>query len=94
MSRGKYSPCLPTHNKGFEYFDRNAKGEIPGEFVAGQMIEEIHFANYDPEGFDMYGYSAYLKDGTFIGMGRGIDRLGNTEDEYLTEFTDDEFNNL
>jgi hypothetical protein len=96
MSRGKYSPSLPTSNKGYEFFDRNAKGEIPAEYTGdiSTFNEEIHFSNYDPEGFDSYGYSAYDSDGKFVGAGNGVDRLGNTEMDYLINFTDEEFYDL
>ena len=45
---------------------------------------------YDEEGFDSYGYSDFLADGTYVGYGQGIDRNGITEDEYLV-MDDDTF---
>ncbi len=88
MSRGKYSPVCP-HAKS-ESFRFNAKGEVPPEFETGSYNEEIHFGNYDSEGFDSYGYSAYDANKRFVGSGQGVDRLGNTEMDYLT-MTDYEF---
>ena len=92
MSRGKYSPNCPYANKGFEFFDRNALGEIPPAYdhVAGEYEERLHFADYDPDGYDSYGYSAFDSDGDFVGMGSGIDRNGYTEMDYLC-MDDDEF---
>ena len=46
--------------------------------------ERIHFANYDSDGYDSYGYSAFNSNGYYIGIGNGIDRYGYTEMEYLT----------
>ena len=73
----------------------NADKQIPPEFINGRDIydQRVHFGDYDSDGFDRYGYSAFLKDGTFIGLGQGIDRAGITEDEYLA-MTDEEFNDL
>ncbi len=86
MGVGKYSPSCPNANKGFAFFDRNAKGDIPPARAADEPYDpELHFADYDPEGFDSYGYSAYDADGDFRGHGAGIDRLGHTEDEYAAD---------
>ena len=43
------------------------------------------YGNYDPEGFDMYGYSAFDEDGNYVGSGSGVDRAGYTEDDYLMD---------
>lgn len=84
MSQGKYSPNLPTSHRGYDFFDRNAKGEIPQiPDSLAEYDEEYHFASYDPEGFDVYGYSAYDRSGEFVGGGRGVDRNGYTEMDYL-----------
>lgn len=97
MSRGKYSPRTPhAYDRDYQY-KYNAKGAVPPEWDPESGVkynEELHFDNYDDEGYDMYGYSAYNADGEFVGMGNGVDRLGNTEMEYLTEFTDEEFGEL
>lgn len=91
MSRGKYSPNLPTGSFNFDYFCYNAKGETPPIFKKGDTYdEEVHFGDYDEDGFDMYGYSAYDAAGTFVGAGNGVDRNGITEMEYLA-MSDDEW---
>ncbi len=92
MSYGKYSPTLPKHEREYIY---NAKGEIPAPWSKDlqeqgiEYDEETMFGDYDSEGYDRYGYSAYTADGKFVGLGQGIDREGMTEndhlDEYLTE---------
>lgn len=87
MAVGKYSPDCPNADKPWEFYDRNARGEIPKPKAEGEPYdEESDFANYDPGGFDSYGYSAYDRDGDFVGMNRGIDRLGHTEDEYASDY--------
>lgn len=88
--RGKYSPNLPTADKPYEYFDRNAYGHIPPAYVLGEDVynEALHFADYDPDGYDVYGYSAFDEDGDY-GLD-GIDRNGMTEKEYVV-MSDDEF---
>lgn len=98
MSRGKYSPTLYSPNllerteKDYIY---NAKGEIPpNPTEAGLYDPEIHFGNYDEDGFDSYGYSAYNAKGEYVGVGGdGVDRNGYTEFDYLL-MTDNEFYNL
>lgn len=94
MSKGKYSPNYPRHlqNKDWSYFNRNADGELPPHYdhAAGEYIERWHFSNYDPDGYDMYGYSAFDMHGTYVGPGKGVDRNGYTEQEYLV-MTDEEF---
>jgi len=96
MSRGKYSPFLPNKHKDYAFFDRNAKGEIPPEYNGELSVynPELHFTDCDPDGFNPYGYSAYDRDGKYVGIGNGIDRLGYSENDYLIRFTDDEFNGL
>ena len=50
----------------------------------GATYDELTmFANYDDEGFDSYGYSAFDRFGTYSGIGGGVDRNGYTEYEYL-----------
>lgn len=85
MSFGKYSPyCV-----GDGPFDRNAYGNIPPERKKGDLYDEkIHFANYDKEGYDSYGYSAFDAEGQYIAIGRGVDRAGVTEDEYMFQGPD------
>lgn len=93
MSRGKYSPTLTGKllNRDYSEFKFNAKGEIPPSTWDGEVYnQEICFADYDSEGFDAYGYSAYLADGSYVGCDGGVDRNGITESQYL-DMTDDEF---
>jgi hypothetical protein len=40
------------------------------------------FGNYDEEGYDMYGYSAFDANGVYVQD--GVDRAGYTEMDYLT----------
>ena len=49
----------------------------------GACCGSADFANYDAEGYDSYGYSCWSADGTYAGIGDGIDRNGITEFEYL-----------
>lgn len=81
MSQGKYSPrCRHIELCDFKY---NCYGKITEPFADGEYDSKVHFPNYDDEGFDMYGYSAFDGDGNFVGHGEGIDRLGYTERDYL-----------
>lgn len=85
MSTGKYSPYCPNNDKDWNYFNRNSYGEFPVEYAKDTYDEKTMFADYDPDGFDSYGYSAFDHDGTYVGTGNGIDRLGYTEDDYLMD---------
>ncbi len=103
MSKGKYSPSL-THKMiaerdFFNGFCYNADKQIPPEWTL-EMKERgeeydtrLYFGNYDAEGFDSYGYSAFDSDGNYIGIGEGIDRWGYTEWDYLA-MSDDEFEDI
>ena len=82
MARGKYSPTAYVLGTNRE-FNFNAKGMVPAEYDKGVYDEESMYGGYDSEGYDSYGYSAYDADGKFVGCGSGIDRLGNTEQDYL-----------
>lgn len=88
MSRGKFSPVCPHARTDYE-FKFNCYKEIPSpwtkEIAASgvQYDEKTMFPNYDSEGFDRYGYSAFDAEGNYLGIGSGIDRLGHTESEYL-----------
>ena len=94
MSRGKYSPCLPKNDD--RDFTFNCYKQFPTVWnsdveKAGVVYDEkTMFGNYDSEGFDCYGYSAFNADGSYAGIGSGVDRLGNTEYDYLT-MTDEDF---
>lgn len=94
MSKGKYSPTIYATLSGRTDcgpFTYNAKGEIPpATWEEGKYDTEVHFGNYDKDGFDSYGYSAYDADGKYVGIGDGVDRTGYTEMEYLC-MSDDQF---
>lgn len=87
MSRGKYSPNLPR--KAEEDFGFNCYKQRPAPW-AQPYDEKTMFANYDAEGFDSYGYSAFNADGSYAGIGSGVDRNGITEHEYLC-MSDEDF---
>lgn len=98
MSKGKYSPTvyhMKQDRTPVEY-DRNCYGQIPAEWskeVADRGVvydEKTMFANYDSEGYDSYGYSAFDRDGVYAGIGNGVDRRGFTEHDYLA-MSDEEF---
>jgi len=101
MSKGKYSPrCPHIRPRGAwnapvdEYeFKYNCYGKIPEPYTAEEYNDKLHYADYDDEGFDRYGYSAFDENGEFIGHGQGIDRLGYTEFEYMC-MSDDRFEDI
>lgn len=88
MSQGKYSPWCYRNRQVVEY-DKNAYGEIPVAWDHENYSEKLMFADYDSQGFDSYGYSAFDIDGNYVGIGSGIDRYGRTEYEYLCMDPDD-----
>lgn len=94
MSKGKYSPSITIAmaNRPYEVYCYNADKQIPPEYVPGRDTynERLHFADYDADGFDRYGYSALDADGNYVGIGEGIDRFGYTEMDYL-RMSDDDF---
>ena len=82
MSKGKYSPTLnSSHGRGG--YNYNAQGYVP-EVYALPYNQETMFPNYDCDGYDNYGYSAYDRDGEYVGFD-GVDRAGKTEMDYLTD---------
>lgn len=90
MSRGKYSVlAYKEWPKGYE-FKYNCYGKEPEPWTkemidAGMTFnDKTMFGNYDEEGYDSYGYSAFDEDGEFVGHGDGIDRACYTEHDYLT----------
>jgi hypothetical protein len=92
MSTGKYSPLCPHANEsGWEMFKYNCYGEVPADWNQEvyedgiEYDEKTMFGDYDSEGFDSYGYSAFDADGEYVGIGDGIDRYGYTEMDYLTD---------
>lgn len=93
MSRGKYSPwCYNNRQKDTEYI-YNCYGEVPAIWDKDNYDEKLMFENYDSEGFDSYGYSAFDEDGKYVGIGSGIDRYGYTENDYLS-MSDDKFEDV
>ena len=91
MARGKYSPRCPHANTDYD-FKYNCYGKIPDTYNGDSKTFDarIHMSGYDDQGFDSYGYSDFLDDGTWVGLGQGIDRNGKTEDDYFN-MDDDEF---
>lgn len=90
MSRGKYSVLATKHwPNGYEY-KYNCYGNLPEPWSlemkeAGHVFDDkTMFDDYDEEGYDRYGYSAFDADGNFVGHGQGVDREGWTEMDYLT----------
>ena len=87
MSIGKYSPFCPPGKE----FIFNCYGKIPAPWTkelndAGVPYDiKTMYDNFDDEGFDSYGYSCFRADGTFRGLGQGVDRDGLTESDYLAE---------
>lgn len=54
--------------------------------LAGETYDQATmFDHYDDEGFDAYGYSAFDATGQFVGCGRGVDRAGMTENDYMLQ---------
>ena len=95
MSKGKYSPTVWRKELSSRIEDYkniyiyNARGKIPPD-TWDVFNEEVHFPNYDKDGFDSYGYSAYDEHGIYVGIGDGVDRNGYTEYYYLV-MSDEEF---
>lgn len=90
MSRGKYSVlACKQWPEGYEY-KFNCYGRIPEpwgqeDYDAGRPYDDkTMFGDYDEEGYDRYGYSAFDANGVFVGHGQGVDRAGWTEMDYLT----------
>lgn len=89
MGRGKYSPVCPNRPNGYEY-KYNCFGQEPEEWTqemydAGETYNaKTMFGDYDEDGYDRYGYSAFDVDGNFVGHGEGVDMDGYTEMDYLT----------
>ena len=83
MSQGKYSPTARFDKD--ENFIYNAYGQVPREdWTKDEYKVDVHFACYNKAGYDGYGYSGLDNDGNYVGIGEGVDRLGNTESDYLS----------
>ena len=90
MSRGKYSPSLTSMHTGPYTFNCYGEEPVVWAHAAGEAFDEkTMFGDYDCEGFDSYGYSAFDADGNYC-FGGGVDRNGLTELQYLS-MTDEEF---
>lgn len=90
MSQGKYSPRVPHAGQDYDYrFDCRGQEPVPYDHLKDVYDPEIHFGDYDDEGFDRYGYSAFDSDGQYVGLAGGVDRLGHTEWDYLAMSEDD-----
>lgn len=87
MSQGKYSPNLPK-GKTYEF---NCYGKTPDAWDVVAYDEKTMFGDYDDEGFDRYGYSAFDVNGHYVGPGNGVDRNGYTEYDYLVMDPEDFF---
>lgn len=86
VGQGKYSPCKATKEVEAQGFGFNCYGDVPTPWNPDNGItydSKTMFADYDCEGFDSYGYSAFNRDGEFVGHGSGVDRYGNTEMDYM-----------
>ena len=87
MGVGKYSPTCKDWPSNYEY-KYNCYGQIPEPWNidmrdAGMLYDEkTMFLNYDEDGFDRYGYSAFDKNVNYV-FGGGMDRVGLTEDDYV-----------
>ena len=94
MSRGKYSPTVRVKDHGeyrFNCLGQEPAPWNPSNWNTGPLFDEqTMFSNYDSEGYDSYGYSAFDGEGKYVGPGNGVDRNGITEHEYLC-MSDDEF---
>ena len=90
MSKGKYSPTVYHKKHPDVEFEFNCFGNTPEEWDKENYDEQTMFPNYDYEGFDCYGYSAFSREGKYVGIGQGIDRNGLSENDYL-DMSDEEF---
>lgn len=101
MSKGKYSPALTREDCARPYteYKYNADKQIPPEWTLEMKESGLTYCDrtyggwYDENGYDSYGYSAFLADGTYVGGGNGVDRWGYTEMDYLT-MDDEEFEDI
>ena len=100
MSRGKYSVLAFKKWPDDYEFKYNAYGNEPepwNDKIKQSGVEYnslTMFPDYDENGYDSYGYSAFDITGKFVGHGEGIDRAGWTETDYLLERDRDDTNYL
>lgn len=90
---GKYSVLAYKHWPDDYEYGFNAYGKEPEDWNPEvQNRSEYNsiamFPNYDEEGYDSYGYSAFDKNGDFVGHGEGVDRAGYTESDYMARNRD------
>jgi hypothetical protein len=85
-----YSPTVyGMEKRPRSVFCYNADRQIPPHRkTPNDWDERVHFADYDSEGYDSYGYSAFLENGEYIGDGQGVDRDGYTEHDYKKMYAD------
>lgn len=84
MSRGKYSPICPHASDDDYEYKYNCFGQLPEPWKGGDEYNaQTMFDDYDDEGYDSYGYSCFIGE-TYVGAGKGADRDGYTEMDYLT----------
>lgn len=89
MAQGKYSPTVyGLEDRPWSDFRFNCYGQTPAPWPSKNprvvYDEKTMYDNYDSEGYDSYGYSAFGADGNYVGDGRGVDRNGYTEFEYMS----------
>ncbi len=85
MGVGKYSPTVSaSYSVDRDWWEKNGGGHGNGKFPDKDC---------DDDGYDSYGYSANDADGNYIGEGDGVDRLGNTENDYMVGEWDESFEN-
>ena len=64
---------MPNCDADFDFYRFNCYGEEPAPWTQEiadsgvQFDEKTMYGQYDPEGFDGYGYSAFDKDGNYVG---------------------------
>lgn len=91
VGAGKYSPNRPYGGTDYDY-KYTCFGKLPldwsSEIEATGVVfdSKTMFGNYDQDGFDIYGYSAFDENGKFVGHGEGVDRDSKTESDYFTEY--------
>ena len=93
MGQGKYSPTVRgMASRPWSEFRFNCLGQEPAAWPSDDPSvvynQKTMFADYDADGYDSYGYSAFDADGNYVSTG-GVDRNGYTEMDYLTMSPDE-----